>query len=175
MDRMALFRSGVTAEAALTVITSVGSAVFQSLNEYGKINLFLAIDYVVCSADGVASRGLIHMAAAALDLVKSGIQMSVFMLIKSSRVSILALPDPVNWNLAIDKSTRRSTRASPLIQSLAKRPKGPKIGADTATSLRYKALGSWKYLSGSASAEVTAVVAPCPFEAVKFDDMKAVA
>ncbi|KAG6511787.1 hypothetical protein ZIOFF_029864 [Zingiber officinale] len=103
MDRMTLFRSGVIAEAALTGIPPVGSAVFQSLNESGKINLCLAIDYVVCSADGIASRGLIHMAAAALDLVKSGMQMSVFMLIKSSRVLIMPLPDPVNWHLAIDK------------------------------------------------------------------------
>ncbi|KAG6511779.1 hypothetical protein ZIOFF_029856 [Zingiber officinale] len=103
MDRMTLFRSGAIAEAALTGIPPVGSAVFQSLNESGKINLCLAIDYVVCSADGIASRGVIHMTAAALDLVKSGMQMSVFMLIKSSRVLIMPLPDPVNWHLAIDK------------------------------------------------------------------------
>lgn len=61
-----------------------------------------AIYYVVCTADRIDSRGVIHMAVTALDLVKSNMQVSVFMLMMSSRFSIMPLPDPVNWHLAID-------------------------------------------------------------------------
>ncbi|RWW14433.1 hypothetical protein GW17_00021795 [Ensete ventricosum] len=154
---------------------SMGSFVAQSPSEPGKIGLYSPMYYGVSAVAGIASCGPTHTAVTPLDLVKCNMQVS---------------PNPCSF---IDPAKYKSITSGFGVLLKEQGVRGFFRGW-VPTLLGYSAQGACKYgfyeffkkyysdiagpeyaakyktliyLAGSASAEVIADVALCPFEAVK--------
>ncbi|RZS26719.1 hypothetical protein BHM03_00060096 [Ensete ventricosum] len=131
-----------------------GSFVIQAPSEPGKIEMYSPMFYAACTAGGIASCGLTHTAVTPLDLVKCNMQVS------SSAVSF-GVGFFRGWVPTLLGYSAQGACKFGFYEFFKKYYSdiaGPEYAA------KYKTL---IYLAGSASAEVIADVALCPFEAVK--------
>ncbi|KAG6524506.1 mitochondrial phosphate carrier protein 3, mitochondrial-like [Zingiber officinale] len=169
MDRMVLGRSAAASlpKAVPSGTASMGSVVARSPNEPGKIKLYSPTFYAACTAAGIASCGLTHMAVTPLDLVKCNMQIDPAKYKSvSSGFGVLLQEQGVKgffrgWVPTLLGYSAQGACKFGFYEFFKKYYSdiaGPEYAA------KYKTL---IYLAGSASAEVIADVALCPFEAVK--------
>ncbi|CAL9779033.1 unnamed protein product [Musa acuminata subsp. burmannicoides] len=145
----------------------MGSLVAQAPNEPGKIKLYSPMFYAACTAGGIASCGLTHTAVTPLDLVKCNMQIDPAKYKSiSSGFGVLLKEQGIRgffrgWVPTLLGYSAQGACKFGFYEFFKKYYSdiaGPEFAA------KYKTL---IYLAGSASAEVIADVALCPFEAVK--------
>ncbi|EHA8587267.1 mitochondrial phosphate carrier protein 3, mitochondrial [Cocos nucifera] len=147
--------------------SSPGSFVIQAPSEPRKIEMYSPMFYAACTAGGIASCGLTHMAVTPLDLVKCNMQID-----PSKYKSITS-----GFGVLLREQGLRGFFRGWVPTLLGYSAQGAcKFGfyeffkkyysdiAGPEYAAKYKTL---IYLAGSASAEVIADVALCPMEAVK--------
>ncbi|GFS34373.1 phosphate transporter 3;1 [Actinidia rufa] len=122
--------------------SSAKSFVIPAPSEPGKIELYSPQYYAACTVGGILSCGLTHMAVTPLDLVKCNMQI-----------------DPSKYK-SISSGFGGACKFG--FYEFFKKYYSDIAGPEYAS--KYKTL---IYLAGSASAEVIADIALCPFEAVK--------
>ncbi|CAL5401444.1 unnamed protein product [Camellia sinensis] len=149
------------------ISSSPKSFVIPAPSEPGKVQLYSPQYYAACTVGGILSCGLTHMAVTPLDLVKCNIQ------IDPSKYKSISYGFGVLWKAQGVKGFFRGWVLTLLGYSAQGACKFgfyeffKKYYSDIAGpeyAVKYKTL---IYLAGSASAEVIADVALCPFEAVK--------
>ncbi|RZR85494.1 hypothetical protein BHM03_00012489, partial [Ensete ventricosum] len=179
--------------------TSPNPIVAQAPNEPGKIEMYSPMFYAACTAGGIASCGLTHMAVTPLDLVKCNMQVRFISFVQTLDLDVRWATPGFSWNCcsyfprSIDPAKYKSISSG---FGLLLKEQGVRgfFRGWVPTLLGYSAQGACKfgfyeffkkyysdiagpeyaakyktliYLAGSASAEVIADVALCPFEAVK--------
>lgn len=137
-----------------------------SANE-GKIQMYSPQFYAACAVGGIASCGLTHTLVVPLDIVKCRMQAnknlysSIFNGFKTMVAKEGAASLTLGWvPTLIGYSAQGACKFG--FYELFKKTFSDAIGEPTATEYR-----TFVYLAASASAEVIADVALCPFEAVK--------
>ncbi|XP_065017101.1 mitochondrial phosphate carrier protein 3, mitochondrial-like isoform X2 [Musa acuminata AAA Group] len=144
-----------------------GSFVIQAPSEPGKIEMYSPMFYAACTAGGIASCGLTHTAVTPLDLVKCNMQIDPAKYKSiSSGFGVLLKEQGFRgffrgWvPTLLGYSAQGACKFG--FYEYFKKYYSDIAGPEFAS--KYKTL---IYLAGSASAEVIADVALCPFEAVK--------
>ncbi|WOL20023.1 mitochondrial phosphate carrier protein 3, mitochondrial-like [Canna indica] len=171
IERMMLARRSVPkpvpAPGAPIGNASMGSVVAQAPSEPGKIELYSPMYYAACTAGGIASCGITHTAVTPLDLVKCNMQIDPAKYKSiSSGFGVLLKEQGVRgffrgWvPTLLGYSAQGAGKLG--FYEFFKKYYSDIAGPEYAS--KYKTL---IYLAGSASAEVIADVALCPFEAVK--------
>ncbi|XLS98618.1 hypothetical protein HN51_041353 [Arachis hypogaea] len=144
-----------------------GAFMIPSPSEPGKIEMYSPAFYAACTAGGILSCGLTHMAVTPLDLVKCNMQIDPAKYKSiSSGFGVLLKEQGVRgffrgWvPTLLGYSAQGACKFG--FYEFFKKYYSDLAGPEYAT--KYKTL---IYLAGSASAEVIADIALCPFEAVK--------
>eukprot|EP00245_Coleochaete_scutata_P012162 TRINITY_DN4682_c0_g1_i1.p1 TRINITY_DN4682_c0_g1~~TRINITY_DN4682_c0_g1_i1.p1 ORF type:complete len:373 (+),score=45.56 TRINITY_DN4682_c0_g1_i1:102-1220(+) len=149
------------------IVFQENNGLIPSGNEQGKIKLYSPQFYAACTVGGILSCGLTHMAVTPLDLVKCNMQIdpSKYKSIGSG-FGILYKEQGIQgffrgWAPTLLGYSAQGACKFGLYEYF-KKTYSDMAGAEN--SEKYKTL---IYLAGSASAEVVADIALCPFEAVK--------
>ncbi|CAK8542720.1 unnamed protein product [Lathyrus sativus] len=153
--------------AASPSLTGTGSFMIPSPKESGKIEMYSPAFYAACTAGGILSCGLTHMTVTPLDLVKCNMQIDPAKYKSiSSGFGVLLKEQGIKgffrgWvPTLLGYSAQGACKFG--FYEFFKKYYSDIAGPEYAN--KYKTL---IYLAGSASAEVIADVALCPFEAVK--------
>ncbi|KAL3829436.1 hypothetical protein ACJIZ3_018238 [Penstemon smallii] len=167
LDRMSAGNSNPSFTSSPSASSNKSSFVIPSPSEPGKIEMFSPQYYAACTVGGILSCGLTHMTVTPLDLVKCNMQIDPAKYKSiSSGFGVLLKEQGVKgffrgWvPTLLGYSAQGACKFG--FYEFFKKYYSDLAGPENAA--KYKTL---IYLAGSASAEVIADIALCPFEAVK--------